>query len=75
MALKTLRFEVFGRRVLVAESGIGWVTFYLGDDGKRRSAPDIVLPPDLPESEITQYLGDLCHEWATDRYPEVKLLD
>jgi hypothetical protein len=73
--MKALRFEVFGRRVLIASSNNGWVTFYLGDDGKRRSAPDIVVPPDIPESEIAQYLDDVCHEWATENNPSVKQLD
>ncbi len=73
--MKTLRFDVFGHRVLIAASKNGWVTFYLGDDGKRRSAPDIVVPPDIPESGIAQYLDDICHEWATEYHPSVKQLD
>ena len=73
--MKALRFDVFGRRVLIAASNNGWVTFYLGDDGKRRSAPDIVIPADIPESEIAQYLDDICHEWATEHHPSVKQLD
>jgi len=73
--MKALRFDVFGRRVLVTASNNGWTTFYTSDDGKRRAATDIVLPPDLPASEIAQYLDDLCHEWATERHPHVKQLD
>ena len=73
--MKALRFDVFGRRVLIAESNNGWVAFYLGDDGKRRSAPDIVVPADIPALEIAQYLDDLCHEWATERHPSVKQLE
>ena len=37
--------------------------------------PDIVIPPDIPKSEIAQYLDDLCHEWATELHPSVKQLD
>jgi hypothetical protein len=73
--MNTLRFDVFGRKVLVVASSNGWVTFYVGTEGKRRSAPDIVIPPDLPESEISQYLDDLCHEWATDQHPHVKQIE
>jgi hypothetical protein len=73
--LKTLKFDVFGRSVLVAESGDGWAAFYLGAEGKKRPAKDIVVPADIPESEIEQYLGDLCHEWATEQHPYVKRLD
>lgn len=73
--MDTLRFDVFGRQVLVASTSNGWVTFYLGDEGKKRSARDIVIPPDIPKSEIVQYLDDLCHEWATERHPSVRQLD
>jgi len=73
--MKALRFDVFGRQVLIAASTNGWLTFYLGGEGKRRSAPDIVIPPDMPESEIAQYLDDLRHEWATEQHPCVKQLD
>ncbi len=52
----------------------GWATFYLGVEGKRRPATEIVVPQDIPESEIEQYLGDLCHEWATKQHPDVKRL-
>jgi hypothetical protein len=73
--LKSLKFDVVGRLVLVAESGDGWAVFYLGAEGKRRPAKDIVIPADISESEIEQYLGDLCHERATERHPKVKRLD
>jgi hypothetical protein len=73
--LKALKFDVFGRVVLVVESENGWCAFYLGAEGRRRPAKDIVVPPDILESEIEQYLGDLCHEWATEQHPNVKRLD
>jgi len=73
--LKTLKFDVFGRLVLVAESANGWAAFYLGTEGKRRPAKDIVLPPGILASEIERYLGDLCHEWATEQHPNVELLN
>ena len=64
--MKALRFDVFGRQVLISASGKGWLTFYLGAEGKRRAAPDIVVPSEISESEIAQYLDGLCHEWATE---------
>ncbi len=73
--MKALKFDVFGHVVLVAETGNGWSAFYLGAEGKRRPAKDIVVPPDILESEIEQYLGDLCHEWATEQHPNVNRLD
>ena len=73
--MSPVKFDVFGRLVLVAESGGGWAAFYMGAEGKKRPAKDIVIPADILESEIEQYLGDLCHEWATEQYPTVKRLD
>ncbi len=72
--MKALKFDVFGHQVLIASTSTGWLAFYLGSEGKRRSAPDIVVPPEIPESEIAQYLDDLCHEWATERHPSVRRL-
>ena len=48
------------------------VTFYTGADGKKRSAKDIVIPSELAESALEQYLDDLCHEWATATQPDVR---
>lgn len=73
--MKSLTFEVFGRQVVVAATDIGWAAYYLSADGKRRPATDIVVPPDIRDSEIEQYLDDLCHEWATAQHPGVKRLD
>jgi len=72
--MKSLRFNVFGRRVLVTESKSGWAAFYPGE-GTRIPAADIKLPPDIPESEIEQWLDDICHEWATSQHPIVERLD
>ena len=73
--MKSLKFDVFGRRVLIVEAGDGWQAFYLGNEGKRRPARDIIVPSNVAESEIAQYLDDLCHEWATDRNKSVKRVD
>jgi len=72
--MKSLRFNVFGRRVLVTESESGWTVFYPGE-GTRVPAADIKLPPEILESEIEQRLGDICHEWATAQHPIVERLD
>jgi hypothetical protein len=73
--MKSLKFDVFGRRVLVVGSENGWSVFYLGTEGKRRPAWDIVVPDSVSEAEVEQYLADLCHEWATERHPDVKRLE
>jgi len=73
--MKSLRFDVFGRHILSTKSGKGWAAYYLGAEGKRRPAMDILVPSDISESEVQQYLGHLCHEWATERHPSVERLD
>lgn len=73
--MKSLKFNVFGRRVLVVSSEDGWQAFYFGEEGKRRPAIDIVVPSDLEAAAIEQYLDDLCHEWATERHPNVERLE
>jgi len=70
--MKSLRFDVFGRDVVIVEKDGGWQAFYVGSEGKRRPARDISVPPGISESEMLQYLDDLCHEWATERNGSVK---
>lgn len=69
--MKSLKFDVFGRDVLIVEKDGGWEAFYLGNEGKRRIAKDIIVPSSITESAMIQYLDDLCHEWATDRNNKV----
>jgi hypothetical protein len=58
-----LRFDVYGRYVLIVERHAGtWRVLQLGDDGKRGLRGDITVPPDLPPDGIAQYLDDLLHE-------------
>ena len=66
-----MTFNVFGRDVAVERKADGWLAYYLSSEGKRRRAREIVIPSDLAESEIEQYLGDLCHEWASPKAPRV----
>ena len=67
-----MEFDVFGRRVIVERHGNAWLAFEPGGDGKRRAAQDSVIPADLPEDGIAQYLGDLCHEDASPSRPDVR---
>jgi hypothetical protein len=73
--MKTLKFDVFGRDIAIVKIESGWQAFYLGNDGKRRPANDIIVPSNIAEAEIAQYLDDLCHEWATDRNKSVNRVD
>ena len=73
--MKTLKFDLFGRELHVCRSEGGWRAFYPGSEGKRRLARDIIIPRDMDESDLAQYLDDLCHEWATESHNSVTRLD
>jgi hypothetical protein len=60
---------------MAARSDESWQMFYLSADGKRRPAVDIMVPDFVTESEIVNFIADLCHEWATDRYPDVRKIE
>ena len=70
--MTTLKFDVFGRRVIVSRVNEAWKAYYCGSEGKRRPATDIVIPASIDEAELGQYLADLCHEWATGSHPDVR---
>ena len=61
--------------VLAIRKGDAWETYHLDSEGKRRIATDILIPSFVDESSIETYLMDLCHEWASDKYPTVKRID
>ncbi len=69
-----IKLNVYGKIVSVQKSDQGWEIFFLGNDGKRRIANDLVIPSFITEEEIEGYLSDLCHEWATDKNPDVFLI-
>ncbi|MCP4627871.1 MAG: hypothetical protein GY850_30795 [bacterium] len=73
--MKSIKFDVYGKRISVNPTGTGWDISYTGGQGKSRPAPDIFIPDFIAESEIEQYLADLCHEWATDKHPVVRRID
>ena len=64
-APRPLRFDVYGRYVLIVERhGGNWRILQVGDDGKRGLRDDIVIPGDLSADGIAQHLDDLLHESA-----------
>ncbi len=71
----TIKIDVFGRMVLATQSDKGWSIYYLSGDGKRRPVNDIIVLSFVDEPEIENYLADICHEWASEKYPEVRRLD
>lgn len=64
--MRLLRFKVFGTLIAIAGAPGGWQAFHLGADGKRRAA-DFIVPADVAEDDLAEYLADLFHENATPR--------
>ena len=72
---KPIKLDVFGKLVLAIHTNDGWEMFYLSKDGKRRLATDIYVPNFVNEAEIENYIEDICHEWATEKHPNVRRLN
>lgn len=72
MTDRSLEFDVYGTQVLVLRERGHWSACYIGADGKRRSAKDIVIPVSVAEADLAQYLADLCHEGVTERHPNLR---
>lgn len=70
-----MKLDVFGKLVEINSRNGQWVVFYLGNEGKKRKAVDIHIPNYIPESEVVNFIADLCHEWATPNRPKVRVLD
>ena len=71
--MHALRFNVFGRIVAISGESGSWQAFYPGNDGTRRLA-DFVIPNDITEDGLAEYLADLFHEDATPRRNTVQRL-
>ena len=68
----SIKFNVYGKKILVTQTNRGWNVDIFSDEGKKRPAPGLFIPDFISESEIEQYLADICHEWATEKNPDVK---
>ncbi len=69
-----MKLNVYGQLIEVIRKDGNWTVFYLGNEGKKRLANDIRVPKEIRETELIEYITDLCHEWATPNNNKVKLL-
>lgn len=58
----------------VIRSNGEWLAFYCGNEGVKRKADDISIPPSLSELELDAYIADVFHEWATPERNEIRKL-
>ena len=72
---KPIKLDVFGIPVLAVHTNDGWEIFYIGEGGKRRLATEIFVPNFVEETDIENYIEDICHEWATEKHPNVRRLN
>ncbi|MES2353277.1 MAG: hypothetical protein V4568_02560 [Pseudomonadota bacterium] len=70
----SIKFNVFGRIVLVERGVNGWRSYYPGPEGKKRPA-DFVIPDFVTANELAQYLDDLFHEDARPGHTAVIRLE
>lgn len=71
-----LQFDVFGRRVGVRRVGEQWLLYRVDpNEGKYSRIYDVLIPPWLAEEELLGWLGDIYHEAASERHPDVKCID
>lgn len=70
-----MKFNAYGRKIEVVRNGESWAVFYLGNEGKKRTAHDIFIPGDIKENELKQYLEDVLHEWATQANAHILEID
>ncbi|MCP4134178.1 MAG: hypothetical protein GY754_24610 [bacterium] len=66
-----MKLNVYGKKIEIMKSGENWVVFYPGSEGKKRIADDIVIPPNIQQDELIEYIADLCHEWARPGFDRV----
>jgi hypothetical protein len=71
--MQDLRFNLFGRIVLIRREGDLWQAYAVGADGKRSPA-GFVVPAFVEDAELEQSLYDLFHESATPGNGDVRRL-
>lgn len=69
-----LRYDVFGRHIGVIREDDGWRAVFIGDGGKHREAPGIVIPDRVEKKDLARFLADVFHESARPDRPDVRLL-
>ncbi len=72
--MNELRFNVFGKIVAIIGLPGAWQAYFLGTNGTRRPA-DFIVPTDIAEDDLAEYLADLFHEDATPQRPTILRLN
>ena len=71
-----LIYNVFGRYLGVLKVPDGWQVFRVDITERKFSRLyEIIIPDEMTESEIPGWLGDIFHEAASERHPDVKRVE
>ncbi|SMB48196.1 conserved hypothetical protein [Serratia proteamaculans] len=71
-----LIYNVFGRYVGVKRVENHWLVFRADmTDRKFSRLYEIIIPDELTEAEIAGWLGDIFHEAASARHPDVTRIE
>ncbi|MCP3940132.1 MAG: hypothetical protein GY710_01440 [Desulfobacteraceae bacterium] len=66
-----IKFNVFGRIYSLQRKGEEWHFFIESGTGIRAKVSDVIIPSELKEHELEEYLDDIYHENASEKYPSV----
>lgn len=66
-----LKYNVFGKKMSVIRKDEQWMLYRDSDTSMRQRVYDIVIPAEMPPSEIKTYLDDMYHEYATKLHQDV----
>ena len=73
--LMLLKFDVFGKTMLVERKQNCWLLFVDSGRGMRTRVFDVVIPPELAQADLAVYLDDIFHEHSSERHPNVTSID
>ncbi|MCU5772324.1 hypothetical protein N5923_01595 [Erwiniaceae bacterium BAC15a-03b] len=69
-------YHVFGRYIGVKPTPSGWQLFRVDMTERKFSRIyDVIIPDEISEAEIPLWLGDIFHEAASEKYPDVKRVE
>ncbi|WP_438944494.1 DUF7661 family protein [Shewanella nanhaiensis] len=66
-----LKFDVFGKAMLVQRKEGAWLLFIDSGLGLRSRVFDVVIPAELTEKDLAGYLDDIFHEHSSEKHPHV----
>ena len=67
-----MKCRVFGKMYEAKRNESGWRVYLMGQEGKKRFLPDIVIPLSISEDKVAGYLEDIFHEQKAPLVPKEK---